>query len=115
MKMTNMQKRVLVVVIFLYSISMVVPSYTMAQQDKTRSCDIKKIYGNVATFNWVGSLLVVDTGPDQLSLVVSKSTVFTKRGVKIMFSDINLSDAVVVEYFDCGFAGLKAISVNVTS
>ena len=99
----------------LFGTGMFVFSHAMAQQAGLKPCDIKKAYGQVSMVNWVGSLLVVDTGIDELSLVVSKETKFTKRGRQIMFSDINLSDAVTIEYYDCGFAGLKAISVTVTS
>ena len=46
---------------------------------------------------------------------MTKETKIIKRGRKIIFSEVNLSDEVVVEYYDCGFVGLKAISITVTS
>jgi hypothetical protein len=87
----------------------------MAQQTKPKVCDVREAGGKVTVLDWVGSLLVVGTGIDELSLVVSKETVFRNSQRKLIFSEINLNDVVVVKYYDCGFAGLKAISVTVTS
>lgn len=113
--MTHMRKGVLIGAILLFGTWWFVLSHAMAQQAEPKACDIRKASGAVSTFDWVGELLVVDTGGDALALVVSKETTFKRRGRPIVFSDINLNDAVVVEYYDCGFVGLKAISVNITS
>jgi len=110
-----MRKWVLIGTVLLFGACMFVLSHAMAQQPQPSSCDIKELQGTVETFDWVGSLLVVDAGFDTVSLVVSRETKFSKRGQRVMFSDLNLNDFVNVKYYDCGFAGLKAISVNVTS
>jgi hypothetical protein len=109
------RKWVLIGAMLLFGACMFVLSNAMAQQDNLKSCDIRTVTGVVSTFDWVGSLLVVDTGVDALSLVVSRETTFRKRERQIMFSEVNLNDAVAVKYYDCGFAGLKAISVTITS
>jgi hypothetical protein len=109
------RERLVLILILLFGTCMFVLPHAMAQQAVPKSCDIRKVFGRVSMHDWVASLLVVDSGVDELSLVVSRETTFTKRGRKITFSEINQSDTVIVEYYDCGFVGLKAITVTVTS
>ena len=113
--MKKIRKLVFIGAIVIFGTCIFVLSNAMAQQAQPKSCDIRRADGNVSALDWVGSLLVVDTGVDELSLVVSRETTFRKRERQIIFSEVNLSDAVIVEYYDCGFAGLKAISVTITS
>jgi hypothetical protein len=113
--MTHVRKRGWMGAVVLFGMGMFVLPLATAQQGVPKSCDIKEAHGVIKTFDWVGSLLVVDTGGDDLSLVVSRETTFKKRDNQLLFSEINLNDIVVVKYYDCGFAGLKAISVTITS
>jgi hypothetical protein len=87
----------------------------MAEDAAPQKCDLKSVHGRVVSVDWVGSILVIDTRGDELSLVVTQDTKFKKGTSEIYFAEVNQSDNVYVRYYDCGFAGLKAMEVNVTN
>jgi len=110
-----MKKLQIVLLGIALSVSVLIPHYAAGQQAQPQPCDIKTVSGRVVSLDWVASVLIIYIGGDELSLVISKDTIFRKGADQISFSDINQSDSVSVKYFDCGFAGLKAISVTVTT
>ena len=113
--MVNLRKTILIGAALLFVASLFISCHAMAQQVQPQPCDFKTASGRVVAIDWVGSTLIVDIGGDEISLVVSRDTTFKKGIYQISFSEINQSDNVTVKYYDCGFAGLKATSVTVSS
>jgi hypothetical protein len=82
-------------------------------QNTTQEQSFKKAAGTVVTMDWVGGTLIVDTGGDQITFVVSGDTEVVKGPEEIALADINTNDYVTVEYCDRCFVGLKAVKINV--
>jgi hypothetical protein len=82
-------------------------------QDASQRREVKTASGQVAAVDWVGAKLVIDTGGDQVTFVVSGDVKVTKGTDEISFSEINVNDEVAVDYYDAGFVGLKVVRINV--
>ena len=82
-------------------------------QDAPQQRELKSAGGQVAAIDWVGSKLVVNTGGDEITFVVSDDAKITKGTDEISLPDINVNDTVNVEYYNAGFVGLKAMRINV--
>jgi len=115
--MAHFRKGMLMIAALLFGVSLFIPCPVVAQEAKPKpeQCDFKTVDGKVIALDWVANMLIVDTGMDELSLVISRDTVFKKVTAAIIFAEVNQSDNVSVKYYDCGFAGLKAVAVNVTN
>jgi hypothetical protein len=113
--MIRFTKGILLAAIVLFGAVLFIPCRVMAQEDPSKQCVYMAATGTVSAVDWVGNLLVVNTGGDDLSLVVDRDTVFKKGSSNITFAEVNQVDSVTVKYTDCNFAGLKAVSVTVTS
>ena len=74
---------------------------------------LSKVSGRVVAMDWVASKLVIDTGGDELTLVVPGGLEIIKGTEKIGFADLNFNDEVVVEYYNNSFAGLRAVKIIV--
>lgn len=113
--MTYFYKGLIIFALSLLGVIFFFPGRMMAQEAQPQECTFITVTGMVTAIDWVGSVLVVNTGGDDLSLVVSRETVIKQGVSEISLGEINQNDAVNVKYFDCGFAGLKAVTVTVTS
>ena len=60
----------------------------------------------------MASLIVVNTYDDSLTIKVTDSTRIMNGTERETINELEIGDNVVVKYYDAGFAGLKAISVD---
>ena len=80
-------------------------------QDASECRDTKAISGNIVRMDWVGSILVVNTGGDEMTFTLPDGVKVLKSGKEVSVNDMNLNDNVTVHYCDLSFAGLKAVSI----
>jgi len=106
----RMKKIILVGFVLIVALSFFVSSYA---QDTTQQKSFKTAAGTVVAMDWVGGTLIIDTGGDQSTFVVSGDTKVIKGPEEIALTDINTDDYVSVEYCDKCFAGLQAVKINV--
>jgi len=111
-------KKISAIAAFLSAAFLFLP-FVCAQQDQAQVCVMKSVAGKVLELDWVTSTLVVKwlgaSGYDEMTLTVPEDAQITKGTEKVNFGDVELSDDVYIRYRDCGFAGLKVISVNVNT
>ncbi len=88
-----------------------------APKDETQG--VRRLKGIVVSVDWVASTIVVrwldKTVYDEMSFKVSSDVRVYVHNFPAQLSDIQQSDDVTIEYFDNGYAGLKVLSVTVTS
>ena len=82
-------------------------------QNEFERREIQVARGVVSSTDWVGSILVVNTGGDEITLTVPDNTIILKGGRRISFAEVNQNDNVTVEFYDDHFAGLKVISITI--
>jgi hypothetical protein len=87
----------------------VTPSYC---QDEPEAWQIKTASGTISDKDFVASLIVVNTYDDSLTIKVTDSTRIMNGTERETINELEIGDNVVVKYYDAGFAGLKAISVD---
>ncbi len=71
-----------------------------------------EVQGWVSEVDWVGDKLVINTGGDQISFVVTNDTAVEQFGKSISFNNINQGDLVSVRYIDKQFVGLVAVKIT---
>lgn len=101
-----------IVMIFLALFGFTGPMSSYAQ-DATQQREIKTASGQVVETDWVAAKLVIGTGGDQITFIVSDDAKVTKGTDEISFPEINVNDEVTVGYYDAGFVGLKVVRINV--
>ena len=105
-----MKKIILVGFVLIAGLFSFVSSYA---QNITQGQSFKTASGTVVSMDWVGGTLIIDTGGDQATFVISGDTSVVKGPEEMALSDINTNDYVTVEYCDKCFAGLQAVKINV--
>ena len=78
-------------------------------EETVTSEDTMTMRGIVGSVDWVGSLLVVDA----VQFLVTDKTKAYKGNSKIWFSEINVGDPVVVDYYKDDKGVLKAVRITV--
>ncbi len=81
-------------------------------QDKVDEWQVKTARGRVSDKDWVGNLIVIDTGSDTLTIKVMDSTTIMCGIQKETLNEVVIGDNVVVKYYDAGVEGLKAINID---
>jgi len=81
-------------------------------QDEPEAWQIKTASGTVNQTDYVGSLVVVNTSDDSLTITVTDSTRIMNGTERETINELDIGDNVVVKYYDAGLAGLKAISID---
>ena len=81
-------------------------------QDEPEAWQIKTARGWISQKDWVGSVIAVNTGDDTLTMKVVDATRIFNGTEKETLADLEIGDNVVVKYYDAGFEGLKAISID---
>ncbi|MFB3919576.1 MAG: hypothetical protein ACE14U_05860 [Candidatus Velamenicoccus archaeovorus] len=71
-----------------------------------------EIQGWVADADWVGDKLVVNTGGDEITFVVTDNTEVEQFGKTISLNDVNQGDLVSVRYVDKQYVGLVAVQIT---
>jgi hypothetical protein len=71
-----------------------------------------EIQGWVADVDWVGDKLVISTGGDQITFVVTNDTIVEQFGKSISLNSINQGDLVSVRYVDKKYVGLVAVQIT---
>jgi hypothetical protein len=102
----------MVVCIFAFAFFQTPACYSQSQQEER---SVRTMIGHVASMDWVASILVINTGGDETTLIVPAGTKITEGSDSISFSDINLNDNVTIQYYDAGLAGLKTVRITVHS
>jgi hypothetical protein len=109
-----MKQRLCFFVLFILSVHL-----AYCQESSLPAEKLKTVVGTVVQKDWVGSVITVkssytdESSPNDEITIVVPDTVRILRGTdQIQLTDINESDDVVVTYFDSGFTGLKAVSIQ---
>lgn len=80
---------------------------------------VKTLRGLVSSIDWVASTIVVrwldQTVYDEMTFTIPSDVQVYIRNQPVELSDINLSDDVTIEYINNGYAGLKVLSITVSS
>ena len=82
-------------------------------QNTIQEQSFKTASGTVVAMDWVGESLIVDTGGDQMTFVVSSDTKVVKGSDAVVLTDINTNDYVTIQYCDKCFVGLKAVKISI--
>jgi len=81
-------------------------------EDNPEAWQVKTAKGWISQKDWVGSVIAVNTGDDTLTMKVVDATMIFNGTEKETLADLEIGDNVVVKYYDAGFEGLKAISID---
>ncbi len=104
-----MAKIGIIIFMIMAGIMTVIPSYG---QEEPESWQIKTASGTISQTDFVGSLIVVNTSDDSLTITVTDSTRIMNGIEKETINELEIVDNVVVKYYDAGLAGLKAINID---
>ncbi|MFA5157551.1 MAG: hypothetical protein WC532_09255 [Candidatus Omnitrophota bacterium] len=71
-----------------------------------------EVQGWVVEVDWVGDKLVISTGGDQITFVVTNDTDVEQFGKSISLNSVNQGDLVSVRYIDKKYVGLVAVQIT---
>ncbi|MDP3143414.1 MAG: hypothetical protein Q8N14_05725 [Candidatus Omnitrophota bacterium] len=112
-----MMRILAVIAVLVFTAVTIPPVYC---QDELAQPDIKTVKGRIGDIDWVGSKIAIrwydsdGLGTDEITLIVTPQTKIIKGTSEISLSDLIIENSVAVQYFDSGFAGLKAIKIVVS-
>lgn len=87
-------------------------SVSAQEMDPAAIPEMPEIQGWVVEVDWVGDKLVISTGGDQITFVVTNDTDVEQFGRSISLNSVNQGDLVSVRYVDKKYIGLVAVQIT---